>query len=88
MVNLESRRPTVIQCMNSAKSNHLMSNKVVKRINGLKLYSGPLGKTISGNIANINKEHIQVYPTSLNIVISMVKKTKVIDTLTDKKILE
>ena len=65
-----------------------MSNKVVKRIDGLKLYSGPLGKNISWNIANINKEHTQVYPTSLNIVVSLVKKAKVIKTLTNKKILE
>ena len=70
------------------QSNYLMSDKVVKRINRLKLYSGPLGKTISGNIANINKEHIRVYPASSNIVISMIRIAKVIKTLSDKQILE
>ena len=54
----EVRWPMAIHCMISAHSNHLLSNKAVKRIDGLKLYSGPLGKTISGNIANINKKYV------------------------------
>ena len=42
-----------------------------------------LGKTLQ--IAENNKEHTRVYPTSPNNVISLVKKAKVIKILTDKK---
>ena len=43
------QRPKKIDMLLSAKSNHLMSDHVIKTHNGLKLYSGPLGMTISGN---------------------------------------
>ena len=72
----EVKWPDVIHCMISTKSNHLMSDKVVKRIDGLKLYSGPLGKTISGNVTDINEEQPQVYLNSSDIKVTAVKKRK------------
>ena len=40
--------------MISTKSSYLMSDQVIKKVNGLKLYSEPLGKTISSNIVSVN----------------------------------
>ena len=38
------KRPTTIDLLLSSKSNYLMSDKVYKSYDGIKLYGGPLGK--------------------------------------------
>ena len=42
------KRPVKIDLLLSGKSIHLMSDRVVKTIHGMKLFDGPLGKTFSG----------------------------------------
>ena len=53
-----------------------MSEKAIKKVNGLKLYSGLLGKLISGNTTNIDKEHPQVCTNPSGIIISTIKERK------------
>ena len=74
------QRPDDIHLLLSAKDNHLMSDRVVMEKNGLKLYSGPLGQTISGNTEQFRSEHIKAFPTKTKPVTqisSTVKLAKV-----------
>ena len=66
-----------------------MSDHVVKSHNGLKLYSGPLGITISGNTDIFSHpEHVKSYPCKATPIVSSVKRASVVRTLTDKEILQ
>ena len=81
----EVRRPVQIDILLSAKSNYLMSDNVVKNINGTKLYSGPLGKTFMGSFKG--NSVIKSYPSKATPVISTVKKA-IIRPLDNKEILD
>ena len=85
----EVRRPRKIDLLLSAKSNHLMSDKVLHVIGGVKLYEGPLGRTFFGTPdAVCNMEHVKSYPTRATPIVSSVKRASVIRSLTDKEILK
>ena len=62
------KRPSNIDLLLSAKHNNLMSDNVVKERNGLKLYCGPLGQTISGNSSQFVNEHIKAYPSKAKLL--------------------
>ena len=85
----EVRRPRKIDLLLSAKSNHLMSDKVLSVIRGVKLCEGPLGKTFFGTPDLVcNMEHVKSYPTRAIPVVSSVKRASVVRALTDKEILK
>ena len=66
-----------------------MSDKVVKSIGQMKLYMGPLGKVFGGYDETLNfNDHVKSFPTRAIPVISSVKHSKVIKSLTDKEILK
>ena len=46
------KKPSVIHVLLSARDNYLMSDEVVDNIDGVKLYSGPLGMAFMGDIGN------------------------------------
>ena len=70
----EVARPRKIDLLLVAKSNHLMSDEVLKVINGVKLYRGPLGKTFVGTPDSIHyMEPIEGYPTYLSPMFSLAK---------------
>ena len=83
----EVRRPENIDLLLSSRSNYLMSDEVLSTSGGLKLYSGPLGKTISGNAEMFTSEHVKSYPARvIPVICSSVKKA--FSRLTDKQILD
>ena len=83
----EVQRPKIIDILLSSRSNHLMSDEVLSSSSGLKLYSGPLGKTISGNTEMFTSEHVKSYPARVTPVIcSSVKMS--FSKLTDRQILD
>ena len=83
------QRPRQIDMLLSAKSNYLMSDNVLRSHKGLKLYSGPLGMTISGNTDVFgHPEHIKSYPSRATPIVSSVKRASVVRTFTDKEILD
>ena len=43
-------KPKRIDLLLSLKSSHLMSDKLIKTVQGVKLFSGPLGFCVAGNI--------------------------------------
>ena len=64
-----------------------MSDEVLSASGGLKLYSGPLGKTISGNTEMFTSEHVKSYPARvIPVITSSVKKS--FSRLTDRQILD
>ena len=70
------KRPQKIDLLLSARSTHLMSDQVKSEAGGLRLYTGVLGKTISGQTDISSAEHVQSYPTKATPVLSVVKKAK------------
>ena len=54
-----------------------MSDRVVMEKNGLKLYSGPLGQTISGDTKDFYSEHIKAFPTKTKPVTQILSTVKV-----------
>ena len=54
------KKPSVIHVLLSARDNYLMSDEVVDNIDGVKLYSGPLGMAFMGDIGNQARK--QKYP--------------------------
>ena len=81
-------RPGKIDLLLSARSNHLMSDEVIKSKDGVKLYRGPLGETLSGTFCDKNSKFSKAYPTKVTPVISSVKRASVIRSLTDNEILK
>ena len=76
-----------IDMLVSAKSNHLMSDRVIKVEGGMKLYSEPLGKTFSGVDGSLEfQQHIKSYPTKILPVLSTVRHS-LVKNLTDKEII-
>ena len=67
------KRPASIDVLLSARSNFLMSDKVMAVSDGLKLYKGPLGLTISGNTDLLKSDHQKCYPTKATPVIGDIK---------------
>ena len=65
------KRPSTIDLLLSAKDNYLMSDNVVRQKNGLKLYCGPLGQTISGNSGQFINEHVKAYPSKAKKITPM-----------------
>ena len=60
------KRPTTIDLLLSSKSNYLMSDKVYKSYNGIKLYGGPLGKTFGGFNSDLTfNSHVKSYPSKV-----------------------
>ena len=82
------KRPASIDVLLSARSNYLMSDRVLAVSDGLKLYKGPLGLTISGNTDLLKSDQQKCYPTKATPVVSKVKKTLITKTLTDREILK
>ena len=83
----EMKRPENIDILLSSRSNHLMSDEVLGTSSGLKLYSGPLGMTISGNTERFLSEHFKSYPARVvPVVRSSVKKS--FSRLTDRQTLD
>ena len=57
-------RPLKIDLLLSSRSNYLMSDSVIKNIDGVKLYSGPLGKTFGGSLKGSDtQEYNRSYPS-------------------------
>ena len=83
----EVQRPESIDMLLSARSGHLMSDNVIKESNGLKLFQGPLGKTISGNAKTFSAEHVTSYPSQAIPVIASSCNKSVTERLTDNGIL-
>lgn len=81
-------RPGKIDLLLSARSNHLMSDEVIKSKDGVKLYRGPLGETLSGTFCDKNSKFSKAYPTKVTPVLSSVKQASVIRSLTDNEILK
>ena len=83
----EVRRPEKIDMLLSTKSSHLMSDEVLRESNGLKLFAGPLGRTIAGNAKTFFKEHTASYPSQAVPVIKSSVNKVISERLTDKGIL-
>ena len=74
------KRPASIDMLLSARSNYLMSDRVLAVSDGLKLYEGPLGLTISGSPVRPARHWLKsgrqkCYPTKATPVVSKVTKT-------------
>ena len=62
------KRPASIDVLLSARSNYLMSDRVLAVSDGLKLYEGPLGLTISGNTDLLKSGRQKCYPINQSTV--------------------
>ena len=83
------QRPIRIDLLLSTKSNYLMSDSVMKVKDGMKLYTGPLGKTFAGSDVNLTfNEHVKSYPSRAIPILSSVRHSRVIKSLSDKEILK
>ena len=82
------KRPQKIDILLSARSTHLMSDSCKGVFGGLRLYNGPLGKTITGQVNMSSGELARTYPAKATPVLSCVKKAKLMKTFTDKQILD
>ena len=67
-------KPKRIELLLSLKSSHLMSDKLIKMVEGVKLFSGPLGFCVAGNIQQFlptqQKEEIQVSVENSSSILS------------------
>ena len=64
------RRPSHIDVLLSSKDNFLMSDKVEAEIDGVKLYSGPLGMAFMGDIQGEKEKVNQVQAFPVNTVVA------------------
>ena len=76
------RRPKQVDVLISAKDNFLMSDSVVNTIDGVKLYTGPLGLTFMGDYKD-NKQRVKSYQVTANPIkvkrAGMITTTEMLD---------
>ena len=81
------KRPTKIDLLLSARNTSLMSDNHKGGAGDLRLYTGVLGMAISGKTNLVSSEHTTAYPTRATPIVTVIKKAKLMKTMTDKQIL-